>query len=96
MLKIKDNIDLKELEKFGFGVESIKKPNEDKYTFFAYDRMRTKRNENKYGCIRTTYKIVKVYVKDRTIHFFNLSGETYNKNWANDLIQAGLVEKVGE
>ena len=73
MLKIKDNVDLKELEKFGFH--------------------KTKMYFNK--------KLVDVYDTedgDLTIRCDNRRLICYNMvyNLLFDLIQAGLVEKVGE
>ena len=76
MLKIKDNVDLKELEKFGFwqweniwGIYTKKDiiPDIESMDIFLYEY-------------------------DREIIF----REDSNLNVLYDLIQAGLVEKVGE
>lgn len=75
MLKIKDNVDLKELEKFGFLDYGV-----------SYKR---------YGTVGGQYFINK---EDRTIkrvHPYSLR-ETPTDDEVFDLIQAGLVEKVGD
>ena len=78
MLKIKDNVDLKELEKFGLvpnvwviGGAYIKEENDV---------------EKQINCV--PYQVV-VY-KDRQIRIYNQSGNEI----LFDLIQAGFVEKV--
>ena len=91
MLKIKNNVDLEELKKFRFGTvieQEVGKPETAKLVY--YQRLDAKWFEK-----RISYKRVRVYL-DKTIHFFNRYEEVYGKHWADDLIQAGLVEKVGE
>jgi hypothetical protein len=74
MLKIKDNVDLKELERFGF--------NQSNYMFDgAYFKYR-----NTSGYEMLVFKNRQIYVNN------SLGGE----ETLFDLIQAGLVEKVGE
>ena len=81
MLKIKDNVDLKELEKFGFI--------EGKYSWDK-DRLRHKDWDTNIS-INT-----KVGTKDYKRIYFKIqhSGFTKKFDLIFDLIQAGLVEKV--
>ena len=73
MLKIKDNVDLIELEKFGLmRTETIN-------TFGWFEIYADK------------YFTMEVSGKQRTIHFYG-----HNEDLLFELIQAGLVEKVGE
>lgn len=92
MLKIKDDVNLKELEKFRFSPVKVKQYNEpdECYKIEFYDR--TKFIDRDYG--HATYQRVVINIHDRKIRFYCMSGEKYNKHWADDLIQAGLVEKV--
>lgn len=78
MLKIKDNVDLKELEKFGFELYD-----DDYYFKYLY----TAPNEN----YEITYKIYKI-TKEIKIYTYNL--EQYIDNTLYDLIKADLIEKV--
>lgn len=73
MLKIKDNVDLKELEKFGF-----------KYH-------KKQRNQYEYYSFISTEALLIVIYNDRKIFFLDKAG----LDILFDLIQAGLVEKVG-
>ena len=79
MLKIKDNVDLKELEKFGF--------KEREYFYPLYCR-----NILACGVRKSNRKIYR--------YMYTLDGADYNTfdifDVLFDLIQAGLVEKVGE
>ena len=87
MLKIKDNIDLKELEKFGFK----QKYNEDTGKAEKYIK------DNK-GITITIYN----EVKEILIDIYFLPPEASQEDFIEfgtllyDLIQAGLVEKVKE
>lgn len=87
MLKIKDNVDLKELEKFGF-----KKIDNKYFYFMGYDNIG-----------KASLGFLEVDSRELNIG--------YTRNWEDyepeyiayeiqdkllDLIQAGLVEKVGE
>ena len=86
MLKIKDNVDLKELDKYGF------KPKYD------IDNGKLKKYEQK------GLKYCYVYLSDRELHHYLPPGDSrafkFNElaisSTLFDLIQAGLVEKVGE
>ena len=78
MLKIKDNVDLKELEKFGF------------------------KDDGCYKC-KLDCEFTCEVLNNRCIDIDYDSSENYEyQNWVSnldvlfDLIQAGLVEKVGE
>jgi hypothetical protein len=82
MLKIKDNVDLKELEKFGFRDEGV----------FWYKK----------DIFYTDIDIASIGINkdDRKIQIaFSVIGNscfyTYDIDILFDLIQAGLVEKVG-
>jgi hypothetical protein len=89
MLKIKDDVDLKELEKFGF--KTIKA--EDEVIEYAY--IPTKRNHSVnihiYGDNIMPWN---KYTFSRKIVLSNHTQKTFDILF--DLIQAGLVEKVEE
>lgn len=80
MLKIKDNVDLKELEKFGFRERHY-------YDDVCY----------KFSRFVGNHEIQNLIIKsqDRVLHY-NINS-VYNSLYdvVFDLIQAGLVEKVG-
>ena len=88
MLKIKDDVDLKELEKFGF--EKL----EDNFRKHKYSWKRDLGNDCYY----------ELYVnKDNYLHIKVVANYNYEllivkrlQNILFDLIKAGLVEKVGE
>ena len=88
MLRIKDNIDLKELEKFGFEYRI----NDHKEQWVIIEHCKPKpypkwRNSGE----RTSLAIMNVYKVDRILTHLS------HKNIDNilfDLIQAGLVEKA--
>lgn len=103
MLKIKDNVDLKELEKFGFKKHQYQSP---------FGRVVCYIREDGYDCIyqRLSYQYITKFSCGRC-YSFNRREKGYNApNFAdyietdekaeqvlfNDLIQAGLVEKVVE
>ena len=80
MLKIKDNVDLKELEKYGF--IKVRKGTTD---FVSDVKYWYTLNNSEYDCITV--------FKDREIYFgMDCYGETYDVIY--DLIKDGLVEKV--
>ena len=82
MLKIKDNVDLKELEKYGFA--KVRKGMTD----FA--------ECVKWWCSKTgdEYECLTVF-KDRTLYLGGDAwGDSYILNILYDLIKDGLVEKV--
>lgn len=82
MLKIKDNVDLKELEKFGF---KYKPAQRNQYEHYAY---LVKKKDDLYSKLSCC-----VWVENMKIGVFN-NNEGLEKVF--DLIQAGLVEKVVE
>lgn len=87
MLKIKDNIDLKELEKFGY----------TRYYdgSYWYKWVTSKRRISVWRCDRS----IQDDVRDTTTYTgFKYEGEYRHqvKKYISDLILAGLVEKVEE
>ena len=98
MLKIKDNVDLKELEKFGFKPEILNYPQFDiNNKIIAYEK--TLHTNDNSGAI------IEVNCKDRKICINADLYKIYQNTMFNDifilnldivfdLIQAGLVEKV--
>lgn len=84
MLKIKDNVDLKELKKFGF----IKvKKGTTSFTNIV-DYWYSKDNDE-YECM--------TIFKDRTIYIgVDTTGDSYVYDTLYDLIKADMVEKVEE
>ena len=89
MLKIKDNVDLKELEKFGFKLGFY-------YYGYKYAEKHLVSDEN-------TFLILFVDEKDRTFTLSNgkkgtwfEDGDIFDLDTFYDLIKADLVEKVGE
>ena len=80
MLKIKDNVDLKELEKYGF-----KKVKKDETDFVSYVKYWQSKYDNEYDCI--------TIFDDRTLSF-GIDG--FEPDVLYDLIKADLVEKVDD
>ena len=80
MLKVKDNVDLKELEKFGF------KKRYSIYKFSADSKYNNRASISISGAKYTTREII--------CEFWEINDETLDKLF--HLIQAGLVEKVGK
>ena len=80
MLKIKDNVDLKELEKFGF--------EKDGYNYY-YDFIPYTENNGQYVSIDVKERKIELGYID--LEYFNKAVELLY-----DLIKADLVEKVGE
>lgn len=88
MLKIKDNVDLKELEKFGFKYENGK---------YYVESIRKPMPCEKYSVKK--HLAYSVYSKTRKIKMYrnNISWEYDNAmDLIYDLIKADLVEKVEE
>ena len=96
MLKIKDNVDLKELEKFGF--EYVQWRYDHEYGFFPKLYVKDMWKDTKW-----LHKVnIIINTQDRIIDIRNgrdfrllTSKQAINK-YLSDLIQAGLVEKVGD
>jgi len=82
MLKIKDNVDLKELEKFGFKL----KYNENNGKPFNYEKEFIGWNRR---------SDITIYIEDRKINCY-IEEEMGIIETLYDLIQADLVEKVEE
>ena len=86
MLKIKNNVDLKELEKFGF-----EKDNdclgEPYYFYYSFTRPDCK-SEMTYTIYEDNRKII--------LYADIIANLNVGVNKLYDLIQAGLVEKIGE
>ena len=80
MLKIKDNVDLKELKKFGF-VET-----KDEYIY---------RNDETWESVKVQIKNRYIYYELEEFGFYGAIIEDFLYKLF-DLIQAGLVEKVVE
>ncbi len=95
MLKIKDSVDLKELEKYGFDKSNL--TNETYYTEETY------KSDNKY-CPQYTFSLIVNWrdskVKNSLVGGFNANDdeidETFNLDLLYDLIKADLVEKVDD
>ena len=82
MLKIKDGVDLKELEKFGFEYET----DEDEEYWCKY----LSDNEHKLFIYEDDRKILQG--KFQLIYGFAMVD--LDEKWIQDIIQAGLVKKV--
>lgn len=90
MLKIKDNVDLKELEKFGFEYDKF---NSMYYKSFKYKKFC--QLSAKYDpCWETFVEEVKIDVPSRRIRSTRHYQFFMDYDTLFDLIQAGLVEKV--
>ncbi len=91
MLKIKDNIDLKELEKFGF------KPKYDEDTGKVIAYQKTNKETEYEGLIVNIEKIksqIRIFKREKTGWVINKYNSYFDEDILYDLIQAGLVEKV--
>ena len=85
MLKIKDNVDLKELEKFRFRYEENKRiPRNSIWNWEDWIKVKGSKEEQIY---------IKAFDR-REITVYSTCGKAIDKLY--DLIQAGLVEKVEE
>ena len=103
MLKIKDNVDLKELEKYGLKPHYIMVNHDTGKTCIDY--YSSSKYENKYGffrliprkkilCFWFNSKRFENNIKPKSL--FIDDEEFLDMDLLYDLIQAGLVEKVGE
>jgi len=92
MLKIKDNVDLKELEKFGFEYDDGK-VKMDYHGYPSYSKFWNM--EHRYGVNE-----INVIIKTREIQMFEIPDDdirfAYEEKWIKDLIKAGLVERVDD
>ena len=85
MLKIKEGVDLKELEKFGFEYY-----NEEPHSYYQW-------GEDRYVVSLLVYEKIdnrKIYVL--TPYDYNSEDSRGHLNILFELIKAGLVEKVGD
>lgn len=88
MLKIKDDVDLKELEKFGFEIKPV--------TGAYRKELKSSYMDNCYIEVQRSRRIlVETKIKDRYIGNLKETN-TSDLDTLYDLIQAGLVEKVKE
>ena len=93
MLKIKDNVDLRELEKFGFKP----KYNEDTGEICAYQKKCEKDVGGLLITITETTSLIRIYrvfIGKNTEWRINKYNDYFDIDTLYDLIQAGLVEKV--
>ena len=91
MLKIKDNVDLKELEKFGFKP----KYDEDTGKIKAYEKI--KKEEEYMGLsvtIETTKSKIRIFRRTDTEWRINPYSEYFDADTLYDLIKADFVDKV--
>ena len=99
MLKIKDDVDLKELEKFGFN------PRYDEYTgkMATYENYRKLSNKEKEEMgltvvLETTKGKIRIFraFRQKNIEWrINQYNDRFDVDTLYDLIKADLVEKVG-
>lgn len=93
MLKIKDSVDLKELEKFGFKA----KYDEDTGEICAYQKKCEKDVGGLLITITETISLIRIYraFKGKNVEWkINKYNDYFDVDTLYDLIQAGLVEKV--
>lgn len=94
MLKIKDDVDLKELKKFGFEEISFDYSNNQDLEVSIYIKNIKQINKKK------NVRFLKVFIENRIIklkeiHFgYFINRKKLDKKYIQDLIQAGLVEKI--
>ena len=96
MLKLKDNVDLKELEKFGFKA----KYDENTGNICAYEKKILKNEyERLFITLQETKSRIRIYrryTKKMTIWVIQKYNDCFDIDTLYDLIQAGLVEKVDD
>lgn len=93
MLKIKDSVDLEELERFGF------KPKYDENTgkIKAYEKIKKEEEYMGLGITRTTIKgKIRIFRRTDIEWRINPYNEYFDVDTLYDLIKADLVEKVEE
>ena len=90
MLKIKDSVDLKELEKFGYELQ------EDWFNRGYFENGEVKGKYIYYKSV-DLYKSIEIEVDTRKIfESFDDMGKSVEEKYIDDLIKADLVEKVEE
>ena len=96
MLKIKDNVDLKELEKFGYEVIDFN------YVINAPYNMPLCRKLLKQINKKRNIRKLAIIIKERVVKLIEfdecwwVERQRIRKKYIQDIIQAGLVEKVVE
>lgn len=87
MLKIKDNVDLKELEKYGF-----------KYYENCYEKWLLRLQDTPSACVDIRITNNRVVYPYADLDYYNLSNKAQFKmhDIMFDMITAGIVEKVEE
>ena len=91
MLKIKDNVDLKELEKFGFKP----KYDEDTGKIKAYEKVKIEKEYMGLSVtIKTTKSKIRIFRRTDKEWRINPYSEYFDEDTLYDLIKADLVEKV--
>lgn len=92
MLKIKDDIDLKELEKYGFGYNEFEQCYERIFNY-KDDIYKDDRYHTNNICIFSNKKIEYYEDFDDDYRYVDVTDE-FIKEQINDLIKDGIVEKV--
>ena len=99
MLKIKDNVDLKELEKYGFE-QTIKNTYYVEKTYKSDEDNELFKNFNIQIIINTSTSIYDKKINNKLVGCFNARDdeidEQFDLDTLYDLIKADLVEKVGD
>lgn len=93
MLKIKDNVDLRELEKFGFKP----KYDEDTGKIKAYEKIKKEEEYMGLGITRATIKSkIRIFRRTDIEWRINPYSEYFDVDTLYDLIKADLVEKASD
>lgn len=90
MLKIKDNVDLKELEKFGFKYDGYSNMYYKSFKYYKLCQLDARYEPR----LEPFVEEVKIDVPSRKIHSTRCYQIFMDYDTLFDLIQAGLVEKV--
>lgn len=93
MLKIKDNVDLKELEKFGFEENTLLRTENEKYFLLKQTNEDCSYFVDIFFIVNTITRMLTFETSAYAIQ--DIDAEDF-ANVLFDLIQAGLVEKVVE
>lgn len=96
MLKIKDNVDLKELEKFGYHIVNFDYNRNEPIDPPIYEKLIKQINKKR------NVRYLAIIIEDRIIkleerhQWYIAILKIISKKYIQDLIEAGLVEKVSE
>ena len=93
MLKIKDNVDLKELEKFGFEENTLLRTENEKYFLLKQITENCSYYVDIFFVVNITSRVLRFETSAYAIQDYDAEGFA---NVLFDLIQAELVEKVVE